>query len=37
MRPYSLEHKERYNIVIVGENNFHVLQVPRDFLLCHLI
>ena len=38
IKAYSLEHKERYNIVIGEEKCIYVLQqVRRDFLLCHLI
>ena len=33
---YSLEHKERYDIIIVEEWYIFVLQVPRDFLPHHI-
>ena len=38
VRAYSLEGKERYDIVLVKRSTFYVLQQVRsDFLPCHII
>ena len=38
MGAYSLEHKERYDIITTGEEwyTYVLQQIPRDLLRCHL-